>query len=82
MKTEQTHDGLQSTYSYSTEYKTNPVVHTHTAVAAAPAAVVASAPVATVHHTVPATYGYGYRAYGYYPYASHYYSPYSYVLGK
>lgn len=91
------HDGLQSTYSYSSEYKTNPVVHTHTHVAAAPVAhtavatavaaapVVASAPVAALHHTVP-TYGYGYR-YGYYPYAhyataANYYSPYSYVIGK
>lgn len=75
------HGGDRSSYSYSSEVKSEPVVHTHTAVAAAPVVASPVAAVSTVHHTVPA-YGYGYQ-YGYYPHANYaYYSPYHYVVGK
>lgn len=73
VKTEQVHDGAHSSYSYSSEVRAQPVVHTHAAVAAAPAVV------STVHHTVP-TYAYGYYPANYANYA--YYSPYHYVVGK
>ena len=81
MKTEQVHAGDRSSYSYSSEVKSEPAVVHHTTSVAAAAPVVAApvAAVSTVHHTVP-TYAY---SYGYYPAASYaYYSPYHYVVGK
>lgn len=73
VKTEQVHDGAHSSYSYSSEVRANPVVHTHSVAAVAAAA---PAVVSTVHHTVP-TY-----AYSYYPSHYGYYSPYHYLVGK
>lgn len=69
--------GNHASYSYSSEVKSEPVVHTHTHAAAVP---VAAVPVATTHHTVAAVPSV--HHYGYYPAAYSYYSPYSYVIGK
>lgn len=72
MKTEQVRSGNHASYSYTHEVNSQPVVHTHSHVAAAPAL----APVASV----PTAYHYA-SAY-HYPTYAHYYSPYSFVLGK
>jgi hypothetical protein len=69
VRTQQVNSGGHSSYSYTTETKSHPVVHTHAAVAAAPVATVPVAHVPTYH-------------YGYYPSVYTHYSPYSYVIGK
>ena len=78
MRTEQVRSGDHASYSYTSEVKSNPVVHTH---AAAAVAAVPTHAVAT-HAVVPGAYYATHHYAGYYPTAYSYYSPYSYVVGK